>query len=82
MTANSAQSGAVAEASTDLELVHATKNSGRSGSNSNKPKPPASQQATVMVTGTSGSLTHCSAVTVTINQQDSPAKDALRCAFA
>jgi uncharacterized protein (TIGR03118 family) len=41
---------------------------GCSGSNnSNKPTTPASQQATVMVTGTSGSLTHSSAVTVTIN---------------
>jgi uncharacterized protein (TIGR03118 family) len=35
--------------------------------NSNKPATPASQQATVMVTGTSGSLSHSSAVTVTVN---------------
>jgi uncharacterized protein (TIGR03118 family) len=41
---------------------------GCSGSNnSNKPTTPASQQATVMVTGTSGSVSHSSAVTVTIN---------------
>jgi uncharacterized protein (TIGR03118 family) len=39
---------------------------GCGGSNSNKPTAPASQQATVMVTGTSGSLSHSSAVTVTI----------------
>ncbi len=39
-----------------------------SSNTSNKPTTtPASQQATVMVTGTSGSLTHSSAVTVTIN---------------
>src|SRR5271163_3265113 len=36
-------------------------------SNSNKPTTPASGQATVMVTGTSGSLSHSSTVTVTIN---------------
>jgi uncharacterized protein (TIGR03118 family) len=36
------------------------------GKNSNN-QTPASQQATVMVTGTSGSLSHSSAVTVTIN---------------
>jgi uncharacterized protein (TIGR03118 family) len=35
-------------------------------SNSNKPTTPASQQATVMVTGTSGSVSHSSSVTVTI----------------
>jgi hypothetical protein len=41
---------------------------GCSGSNSsNKPTTPASQQATVMVTGTSGSLSQSSAVTVSIN---------------
>jgi uncharacterized protein (TIGR03118 family) len=40
---------------------------GCGGSNSNKPTTPASGQATVMVTGTSGSLSHSSAVTVTIN---------------
>lgn len=40
---------------------------GCGGNNSNKPTAAASQQATVMVTGTSGSLTHSSAVTVTIN---------------
>ncbi len=40
---------------------------GCGGSNSNKPAASASQQATVMVTGTSGALTHSSAVTVTIN---------------
>jgi uncharacterized protein (TIGR03118 family) len=40
---------------------------GCGGSNSNKPATPASGQATVMVTGTSGSLSHSSAVTVTIN---------------
>jgi uncharacterized protein (TIGR03118 family) len=40
---------------------------GCSGSNSNKPTASASQQSTVMVTGTSGSLTHSSAITVTIN---------------
>jgi len=40
---------------------------GCGGSNSNKPITPASGQATVMVTGTSGSLSHSSAVTVTIN---------------
>ena len=40
---------------------------GCGGSTSNKPTMAASQQATVMVTGTSGSLTHSSAVTVTIN---------------
>jgi uncharacterized protein (TIGR03118 family) len=37
------------------------------GSNSNRQATPASQQTTVMVTGTSGSLSHSSAVTVTIN---------------
>jgi hypothetical protein len=35
--------------------------------NSNKPTTPVSQQATVMVTGTSGSLSQTAAVTVTIN---------------
>jgi hypothetical protein len=35
--------------------------------NSSKPATPASQQATVMVTGTSGSLSHSSAITVTVN---------------
>ena len=40
---------------------------GCGGSNSNKPTAPASQQTTVVVTGTSGSLSHSSAVTVTIN---------------
>lgn len=40
---------------------------GCGGSNSNKPIPPTSGQATVMVTGTSGALSHSSAVTVTIN---------------
>jgi hypothetical protein len=37
------------------------------GNNSSKPMTPSPQQATVMVTGTSGSLSHSSAVTVTIN---------------
>jgi uncharacterized protein (TIGR03118 family) len=37
------------------------------GSNSNRQATPVSQQTTVMVTGTSGSLSHSSAVTVTIN---------------
>jgi uncharacterized protein (TIGR03118 family) len=36
-------------------------------SNSNKPTTAASQKATVMVTGTSGSVSHSAAVTVTIN---------------
>jgi uncharacterized protein (TIGR03118 family) len=40
---------------------------GCGSSNSNKPTTPASGQATVMVTGTSGSLSHSSTVTVTIN---------------
>jgi len=40
---------------------------GCSSSNSSKPTTPASQQATVMVTGTSGSVSHSAAVTVTIN---------------
>jgi uncharacterized protein (TIGR03118 family) len=40
---------------------------GCGSNNSNKPTAAASQQATVMVTGTSSSLTHSSAVTVTIN---------------
>jgi hypothetical protein len=40
---------------------------GGSSNNSNKPTTPASQQATVMVTGTSGTLTNSSAVMVTIN---------------
>jgi uncharacterized protein (TIGR03118 family) len=38
-----------------------------SSNTSNKPTTPASQQATVMVTGTSGSLSQSSAVTVSIN---------------
>ncbi len=38
-----------------------------SSNNSNKPTTAASQQATVMVTGTSGSVSHSSTVTVTIN---------------
>ena len=40
---------------------------GCGGSNSSKATTPASGQATVMVTGTSGALSHSSAVTVTIN---------------
>jgi hypothetical protein len=40
---------------------------GCGGSNSNNQTTPASQQTTVMVTGTSGSLSHSAAVTVTIN---------------
>ena len=37
------------------------------GSNSNKQTTPAAQQVTVMVTGTSGTLSHSAAVTVTVN---------------
>jgi hypothetical protein len=37
------------------------------GSNSNNQPTPVSQQATVMVTGTSGALSHTAPVTVTIN---------------
>jgi len=40
---------------------------GCGSSSSNKPTTPASGQTTVMVTGTSGSLSHSSTVTVTIN---------------
>jgi uncharacterized protein (TIGR03118 family) len=40
---------------------------GCGSSKSNKPTTPASQQATVMVTGTSGSVSHSSSVTVTIH---------------
>jgi len=37
------------------------------GSNSNNQTTPASQQVTVMVTGTSGALSQSAAVTVTVN---------------
>lgn len=40
---------------------------GCGSSNSNKPTAPASQQATITVTGTAGTISHSSAVTVTIN---------------
>ena len=40
---------------------------GCGGNSANKPAASTAQQATVMVTGTSGSLTHSSAVSVTIN---------------
>lgn len=51
-----------------LLLVISLVTLGCGGSNSNKATTtPASGQATVMVTGTSGSLSHSSAVTVTVN---------------
>jgi hypothetical protein len=40
---------------------------GCGGSSSNKQTTPASQQTTVMVTGTSGALSQSAAVTVTVN---------------
>jgi hypothetical protein len=40
---------------------------GCGGGSSNKQTTPASQQVTVMVTGTSGALSHSAAVTVTVN---------------
>jgi hypothetical protein len=53
---------------TGLTLVISLFALGCSGSsNSNKPTTAASQKATVMVTGTSGSVSHSAAVTVTIN---------------
>jgi len=40
---------------------------GCGSNNSNKATAPASQQTTITVTGTSGTISHSSAVTVTIN---------------